>query len=223
MLTAKDIDPSLMSQEDIAWMKNIPKSIEEGVIRSARQIQTENQPLGEDDQKFQSGFKSQGVTRIKKFTGIVLKNESGKPEVFEVKTGSEVLAANDAHEQGGQVDADHSPLMPSFDEDDSRSFELLALAAQEENIDVRFYERVKKLHNDGAKIRVHKENKVHESELGHFISLEKVLKTSVEKVLRISFLAVLFCKKLLASRKRSLFLSMVGLTLASSLLRPSNL
>merc|ERR1711978_65473 len=162
MLTAEDIDPSLMSQGNLEWMKDIPKSIQEGLLCSARQIQVNNQPLGEDDQKFRSGFKSQGVRKIKELTDIVLEDETGKPKVFEVSTGSGVLAAGDVHEQGDQSDVDHGPLMPSYHEDDNRSFELLALAAQEENMDVRFYERVRKLHNDKAKIRVHKGDKIHE-------------------------------------------------------------
>ena len=223
MITARDIDPSLISTSDIDWMKDIRKSISEGIILSARKIESQKQHLGEDDQTYRSGFKSQGVTKIRKLTDIVLEDESGKPKVYGVTTGSQVLAVGDLHQHGGGVDSEENPTMPTYEEDDSGSFALLALASQEETSDIKFYERVKKLHNSEAKVRIHNGNKRHELGLNHFLRLEKVLKSPVDKVLRISFLVFLFCKKMLASRGKSLILTMVGLTLTTSLLRPSNL
>ena len=57
-------------------------------------------------------------------------------------------------------------------------------------------------------VRIHNGNKRHELGLNHFLRLEKVLKSPVDKVLRISFLVFLFCKKMLASRGKSLILTL---------------
>ena len=127
---------------------------------------------------FRSGFKNQEITKIKKLTDIVLDDGTGKPKVFGVTTGAEALAVGDLHQHGEGAEGDQDLSMPAYEEDDNQSFALLALASQEEISDIRFYERVKKLHNTEAKIKVCNGHGTHELKLNHFLRLEKVLKNS---------------------------------------------
>lgn len=118
MIKVEDIDPRLVSNQDIAWMKNIPGTIQDKTILSARAIENEKVNK-EDEPNFISGFKRQGVSKIKAEASIVLRDQEGKAAVFRVNTGSEgsepnkVLSVGDPEDYETE-DGDADLIMPTL-------------------------------------------------------------------------------------------------------------
>ena len=81
------------------------------------------------------------------------------------------------------------------------------------------------LHKSPAKIQISTKSGTQTGFLNHFLDLGRVLKFPLQKLLRVSFLVILFVRKLMISKRRMMFLALTTLTLSLTrdVLRPSNL
>ena len=100
---------------------------------------------------------------------------------------------------------------------------ILGLAASDQLPKTKFYSKMRSLHESPAKIQVHSGDGVKTTYLSHFLDLGRTVKYPLQKLLRISFFVVLFVKKLMATKKKKMFLTLITLSLTMDFMRPSNI
>ena len=82
---------------------------------------------------------------------------------------------------------------------------------------------MRSLHESPAKIEANTENGVRTTYLTHFLDLGRTVKYPLQKLLRISFFVALFVRKMMATKKKRMFLSLIALSLTMDFMKPSNI